>query len=188
MSIRPSPSSRAHLGETAAPLVDGELGHAARDAALAHLAGCARCRAEVDSQRRAKVRISGLTGPVPGADLLARLQAIGSDADRPPPRPSPPPRRPRLIGRRPLPARPPARRPAGGRSRLRYTVAGATSVVLLSVGMSLLGAGENDPGQRITPAVDRFAEEHAATTGEVPFTEPAVGAAVSVSFATSARP
>ena len=30
----------AHLGELAAALVDGELGHEARDRALAHLAGC----------------------------------------------------------------------------------------------------------------------------------------------------
>ena len=43
-----------HLGERVAALADGELAHPARERALAHLAPCDACRAEVDGQRRLK--------------------------------------------------------------------------------------------------------------------------------------
>jgi hypothetical protein len=64
------------LGETAAALVDGALDHDARDRALAHLARCATCRAEVDAQRRLKARLSTLGGPSCPTGLANRLAAI----------------------------------------------------------------------------------------------------------------
>lgn len=74
----PTPSSRRDpcLGETAAALVDGALDHDARDRALAHLARCPTCRAEVEAQRRLKARLSALGGPKCPTNLANRLTAI----------------------------------------------------------------------------------------------------------------
>lgn len=68
----------AHLGTELAALVDGELGHVARERVLRHLVRCAGCRAEVEAQRRLKARMLGLsdTAPAPAADLTARLCAV----------------------------------------------------------------------------------------------------------------
>ncbi|WP_349632444.1 anti-sigma factor family protein [Streptomyces lydicamycinicus] len=49
----PSPAEQ-HLGDRLAALVDGELGHDARERVLAHLATCGKCKAEADAQRRLK--------------------------------------------------------------------------------------------------------------------------------------
>ncbi|MFF9901752.1 anti-sigma factor family protein, partial [Streptomyces longispororuber] len=50
---RPTPVEQ-HLGDRLAALVDGELGHEARERVLAHLATCCKCKAEADAQRRLK--------------------------------------------------------------------------------------------------------------------------------------
>ncbi|GAA1706241.1 hypothetical protein GCM10009765_64610 [Fodinicola feengrottensis] len=71
-----SPASERHLGELAAAVTDGVLGHQARERALVHLAGCPACRAEVEAQRRLKLMLSGLGGPEAPMSLADRLRAI----------------------------------------------------------------------------------------------------------------
>jgi anti-sigma factor RsiW len=185
---RPS-SYRAHLDETAAALVDGELGHSAREAALAHLAHCQRCRAQVEEQRRTKAQLSRTTFPTMSDELTGRLRAIGSTpvAGRPAPPPATANRRPPSpAGRR----RPSGRQPWSGsrRSRTWAAATGVAASLVLGLGTAFVAGGAPSEGPAITPAVDRFAVEHAATTGGVSFPGSAVGAAVSASFAGSNAP
>ncbi|MCX2183570.1 zf-HC2 domain-containing protein [Streptomyces sp. SKN60] len=65
-----------HLGDRLAALVDGELGHDARERVLAHLATCARCKAEADAQRTLKSVFASSAPPAPSEGLLARLQGL----------------------------------------------------------------------------------------------------------------
>ncbi|MFJ3900922.1 anti-sigma factor family protein [Streptomyces sp. NPDC090025] len=65
-----------HLGDRLAALVDGELGHDARERVLAHLATCTRCKAEADAQRTLKSVFAAAAPPPPSAGLLARLQGL----------------------------------------------------------------------------------------------------------------
>ncbi|MFJ8693947.1 zf-HC2 domain-containing protein [Streptomyces roseolilacinus] len=76
---RPTPAEH-HLGDRLAALVDGELGHDARERVLAHLATCARCKAEADAQRRVKSFFAESAPPPPPAGLLARLQGLPGGA------------------------------------------------------------------------------------------------------------
>ncbi|GAB2590301.1 zf-HC2 domain-containing protein [Streptomyces capparidis] len=79
----PTPAEQ-HLGDRLAALVDGELGHDARERVLAHLATCDECRREADEQRRVKETLTAAAtaAPGPSAGLLARLQALpGVDRD-----------------------------------------------------------------------------------------------------------
>ncbi|MEU5839263.1 zf-HC2 domain-containing protein [Streptomyces diacarni] len=70
-----------HLGDRLAALVDGELGHDARERVLAHLATCEGCKAEADAQRRLKNVFSAAAPPPPSEGFLARLQGLpASDA------------------------------------------------------------------------------------------------------------
>lgn len=190
-----------HLGALAAAVVDCELGHDSRDRALAHLAGCLPCRAEVDTQRRIKARMATMDCHPAPATLAARLAAIADSAPAPAPAhpsasavfrrpvsalpPSAPPRSSR--GRRPLSTRPGIRPARGGRRpgrrRLGRTVAAGASAVLLGLGAALaLGGGAPSGGQFVDPSLDTLVAAHLATTGEVPLTDSAM-AAVSVSFA-----
>ncbi|OIK26466.1 zf-HC2 domain-containing protein [Streptomyces malaysiense] len=72
-----------HLGDRLSALVDGELGHDTRERVLAHLATCARCKAEADAQRALKSVFATAAPPPPSASLLARLQGLpgGGDGD-----------------------------------------------------------------------------------------------------------
>lgn len=189
----------AHLGEIAAALVDGELDHGAREAAFAHLAHCDRCRAEVDEQRRTKALLSELGRPPVPEGLDSRLRALGSAS---PPgtrspqlwasdRPSTPPP---AAGRRPPSVRG-LRRPAGlrprstaRRSRGRVALTGVAATLVIGLGTAFIAGGSPGDGRPVSPAVDRYAVEHAATTSGVSFPEAAVGAAVSASFAGSSAP
>ncbi|MEW1605017.1 zf-HC2 domain-containing protein [Streptomyces sp. NPDC093808] len=65
-----------HLGDRLAALVDGELGHDARERVLAHVATCAKCKTEVDEQRRLKNVFAAAAPPPPSESLLARLQGL----------------------------------------------------------------------------------------------------------------
>ncbi|HWU08015.1 MAG TPA: zf-HC2 domain-containing protein [Streptomyces sp.] len=82
----PTPADQ-HLGDRLAALVDGELKHDARERVLAHLATCARCKAEADSQRRLKSAFASSATPSPSEGFLARLQGLpggsGDGADGP---------------------------------------------------------------------------------------------------------
>ncbi|MEZ3177679.1 zf-HC2 domain-containing protein [Streptomyces pimonensis] len=70
-----------HLGDRLSALVDGELGHDARERVLAHVATCAKCRAEVDAQRRLKDVFAQAAPPPPSENLLARLQGLPAGGD-----------------------------------------------------------------------------------------------------------
>ncbi|MEU0134161.1 zf-HC2 domain-containing protein [Streptomyces sp. NPDC006296] len=72
-----------HLGDRLAALVDGELKHDARERVLAHLATCARCKAEADSQRRLKSAFATSAAPSPSEGFLARLQGLPGGGDGP---------------------------------------------------------------------------------------------------------
>ncbi|MFD6529965.1 zf-HC2 domain-containing protein [Streptomyces sp. NPDC060184] len=78
----PTPAEQ-HLGDRLAALVDGELKHDARERVLAHLATCARCKAEADAQRRVKSVFAQTAPPAPSEGFLARLQGLpgGTGAD-----------------------------------------------------------------------------------------------------------
>ncbi|MBC2875136.1 MULTISPECIES: zf-HC2 domain-containing protein [Streptomyces] len=65
-----------HLGDRLAALVDGELGHDARERVLAHLATCWTCKAEADAQRRLKSVFAEAAAPQLSEGLLARLQSL----------------------------------------------------------------------------------------------------------------
>ncbi|MEW2509631.1 zf-HC2 domain-containing protein [Streptomyces sp. NPDC046870] len=85
---RPKPVEEArlaeqHLGDRLSALVDGELGHETRERVLAHLATCARCKAEADAQRALKNVFAEAAPPPPSASFLARLQGLpgGGDPD-----------------------------------------------------------------------------------------------------------
>ncbi|WP_374227491.1 anti-sigma factor [Streptomyces sp. AC627_RSS907] len=56
--------------------MDGELGHDARERVLAHVATCAKCKAEVDAQRRLKNVFAEAAPPAPSESFLARLQGL----------------------------------------------------------------------------------------------------------------
>ncbi|WP_200305899.1 anti-sigma factor family protein [Streptomyces adelaidensis] len=79
---RPTPAEQ-HLGDRLSALVDGELGHEARDRVLAHLATCAKCKVEADEQRRLKNVFAEAAPPPPSESFLARLQMLpaGGDTD-----------------------------------------------------------------------------------------------------------
>ncbi|MFF2850847.1 anti-sigma factor family protein [Streptomyces sp. NPDC058001] len=79
---RPTPVEQ-HLGDRLAALVDGELGHDSRERVLAHLATCAKCKAEADAQRRLKNVFAEAAPPPPSESFLARLQGLpgGGDSD-----------------------------------------------------------------------------------------------------------
>jgi len=77
------PLAEQHLGDRLSALVDGELGHEARERVLAHLATCAKCKSEADEQRRLKNVFAEVAPPPPSESFLARLQGLpgGGDAD-----------------------------------------------------------------------------------------------------------
>jgi hypothetical protein len=82
---RPEPGegrlAEQHLGDRLAALVDGELGHESRDRVLAHLATCAKCKAEADAQRRLKNVFAQAAPPPPSESFLARLQGLPAGDD-----------------------------------------------------------------------------------------------------------
>ncbi|MER5966188.1 zf-HC2 domain-containing protein [Streptomyces sp. NPDC002057] len=69
-------SAEHHLGDRLAALVDGELGHDARERVLAHLATCPRCKAEADAQRTLKSVFASAAPPPLSEGFLARLQGL----------------------------------------------------------------------------------------------------------------
>ncbi|MFG2649136.1 anti-sigma factor family protein [Streptomyces sp. NPDC048436] len=79
-----------HLGDRLAALVDGELGHDARERCLAHLATCPKCKIEADAQRRLKSVFAEVAPPPPTESFLARLQGLPGGCSEPPSGPRPP--------------------------------------------------------------------------------------------------
>lgn len=150
-------------GETLSALVDGALSHDERDRVHAHLAGCDRCRAEVEVLRGLKVRLFGLAAatPPPPAGLEATLRSLAAPV---------PPRR-ALTGaavpvevRRPVTVRHPRRH-----RRLRRTSA-VGGIVALGLGAALLlgGGGDAPATTPVDPGSTAFVADFASTTGDAP--------------------
>ncbi|WP_079143777.1 anti-sigma factor family protein [Streptomyces luteocolor] len=81
---RPLADAEQHLGDRLAALVDGELGHDARERVLAHLATCPMCKTEADAQRRLKNVFAQAAPPPPTESFLARLQGLPAGGAEPP--------------------------------------------------------------------------------------------------------
>ena len=176
----------SHLGDRVAALVDGELDHAARERALAHVAHCADCRREVEAQRAVKERLSAAATPEPPPATLAMLRSLGAPGGPVPPRARTMPRGP-LVPTLPPPGRPaatwsgrtrrsPASRRPGGRPLARSTrlaTAGALGAAGLVLGAAL-AAGGSSPGTVVPPAAE-LSVEHSRTSTAVTVGDPGIG-------------
>jgi hypothetical protein len=94
----PDPSSRRRFSvvapdwgsdhltpEAVVALVDDELARRPHERALAHVADCPQCAAEVRAQRRARSALRSATCPSLPSSLLSSLCAIPQDTELPPP-------------------------------------------------------------------------------------------------------
>ena len=185
-----------HLGQRISALVDGELGHGARDRALSHIAHCATCHAVLEQERRVKDRIAAAAVPAASAELTARLRALAEPGEPMPPRDRRMPLAP-LVPTLP----PPGRRtgaggPAGRRDsrhpgasgsgrtarRARYAAVTAVAAFTLMVGTAFMAGGAPaQPGTPVLPPAAELSVEHAATTSGLPLRDPAFDA-VTASF------
>ena len=183
----------SHLGLRIAPLVDGELSHTDRERALAHLIGCEACRVEADEHRRLKQTLANLTAPRADAGRagrlmdMARLEAAAQQRapDAPAVGGSP---RPAAVFTAPPGTRTDARREPTGpathrrvRRRSRWMAGGGSVLVAGFTAVLALGAPPANPAV-VDPGQARFLVEHVATSNEVPFSSPPVGAAVTATY------
>ena len=165
-----------HLGDRLSALVDGELDGAERDKATAHLGRCEQCRSEAAALRDLKRQLRSLAAESPAvamheADMVRRLMSMTGT--------QPPRRRLRVLSRPARGLRPPvpgASRPGGfpgsrmSRRHGRYLALGAVTIVVgLGTAAFSAGGGSAAPGPRITPQMQLYSEEHAITTGDIPF-------------------
>ena len=179
-----------HLGERVTALVDGQLGHDDRDRALAHIAGCELCRADVELERQTKAALRRLPDVEPPPELVRKLLALAEPGG-----PLPPQRRSfpgtaapavgwRARDRRPGAGRPVdvavQRRPQGAprlsmpRGRVQLAAAGVLSAGALTLVLATLGGtAQSGPAPAIVPPMEQFTVEHARSTGSLPFVEPA---------------
>lgn len=180
-----SPASERHLGELAAAVTDGVLGHHARERALVHLAGCPQCRAEVDAQRQLKSLLSGLGGPEAPGSLADRLRAI---PDASPDNDDDPgygnyaglslPDVRMQASFRDVGASNRRRRPWGGpRSSRRNTViigaTGGFAAFAVSLGVVAI-AGAPEQAEMVRPPVTAYTVEHSRSAGLLPGGDPAL--------------
>jgi anti-sigma factor RsiW len=185
----------SHLGDLLSALVDGELDGAERDRVSAHLARCTQCHGEAAALRELKQQLRSLAAdPQHAGDAMTRrLLAVSELAASAGPSGLVRQRRHRTVSgaygktgaygkggtSRPGQGGLAAARPAGaggpGRSKRhrRYLVVGAMSIMVgLSTAAFSVGGTDPGTGPGINPPVQLYSEEHAITTGEVPFTEP----------------
>ena len=155
----------SHLGERVSALMDGELGHAERERALAHLTGCADCR----RSRRApalKSRLRSLDPPSVPVDLTMSLLRMSEPGGPLPPRVRPIPTMSYTLPSAPVDNRP--RRNAGlagpgraGRSRRAgYVAVGVASAAVALGTLFMVGGAESRPS---APPGREFANQHRAT-------------------------
>jgi anti-sigma factor RsiW len=184
----------SHLGDLLSALVDGELSGTDRDRASAHLARCEQCRDEAAALRELKGELRSL-GSAPldeteaDAAMTQRLLAISSLAAAAGPSGAVRQRRHRMVAAHaPLgprgstgpsgPGR--ASTPRPSRRNRRFLVVGAMSIVVtLGTAAFSMGGSDAAPGPRITPQYELYSEEHALTTGEVPYAGPPTGSGAS---------
>jgi anti-sigma factor RsiW len=158
------------LGDVAAALIDGELSHAGRERAHRHLAHCAGCRAEVDAERRLKLRLHGLAEvPVVGEPLAARLLAVASGDPTAPggalTASSPATRSTR--SRRRTSSGPPGGRPRNRSHPRRRTLGGAAFVALGLTAAFALGGPSEPPSTVVDPGTDAFVTEYVSTSSDL---------------------
>jgi anti-sigma factor RsiW len=203
----------SHLGDLLSAHVDSELDGAERDRVSAHLARCEQCRTEAATLRELKRQLGGLVGEAPAeADVTQRLLAA-AELTAATGLASPAGKAGKLRGHRVLtrPSHGSARvagsggvtgagghgpsgpgGPSGSRRprltrRRRYLMLGTVSIVMgLGTAAFTVGGGDPAPGPRIVPQVELFSEEHAITTGGVPFDGP--GPAMDPAMSTAASP
>lgn len=163
----------SHLGARLGALVDGELGHRARERALAHVAGCDACRAEVEAHRAVKDRVAGAPVPQAPADTISALLALAAPGGPLPPRSRAMPLGP-VVPDLPAPGRRAYARPAPRRSRL--VAAGAFTLVgvVLATAFVVGGAGGQKRGP-VVPPVAELSVEHSRTSTGVTVGDPAAG-------------
>jgi anti-sigma factor RsiW len=163
----------SHLGSLISALIDGELGGVELDRANAHLAGCAACQSEAAQLRELKRELRTL-GDLDGeAAITSRLLAmVGPGCPGVPGAPGAPGAPAGLVTARPLERRPGRR---ARRRRGRYAMWGAMSLVVVGVGAAAFGMGGSPSGNepQITPQLEVFDVQHAITSGDVPFADPA---------------
>ena len=155
----------SHLGHRLSALIDGELDGVERDRVLVHLARCEPCRSEAVALRTLKRRMNALGEAAADSALTRRLIGLaqpGSPAGGASPGAAPWSRRARRL----------TGRAAHGARELRpawYVTFGATAVVLVGVGTAafLAGGGADQPGPRVTPAVDTYMMQHDLMIGGV---------------------
>ena len=137
----------SHLGQRLSALIDGELNHAQRERALAHLARCEPCRREAAALRVLKQRMHALGEATANTALTDRLVALGARGQA----------------------------PGGiGLPRRRWPVRSFAVAVLAVAGLGvpaaafMAGGGQTEPGPGVTPAIDMFMTQHEFCTGEMP--------------------
>ena len=191
----------SHLGDLLSALVDGELSGAELDRANAHVAACGACRVEANALRRLKHELRSLAEVHDSADITRRLLALGGQDGQPDPGGPAAPVRARRLGRESGPRRrvraaaersmadPSPALPSGrltSRRRGRYVLWSTLSLVV-GIGTAAFGMGgsASPTGPQITPQLEVFDIQHAITSGDVPFADPAdVSARVPVVAAT----
>jgi anti-sigma factor RsiW len=192
----------SHLGDLLSALVDGELSGAELDRANAHVAACGACRVEANALRRLKHELRSLAEVSDCGDITKRLLALsGQDGQTGPGGPATPVQA-RPLGRErgqrhrtraagegavtgPYSAQPPRRLIT--RRRGRYVLWSTLSLVVVGIGTAAFGMGgsASPTGPQITPQLEVFDMQHAVTSGDVPFDDPAdVSARVPVVAAT----
>lgn len=182
-----------HLGDRISALVDGELGHEARDRALAHVAHCPECHELLDAERAVKEALSSAAGPLPPARVLASLQALAQPGSPLPPRARSMPQGPVVPdlpppGRGPRGRRVDSRGPyAGGPSRAgtarrtarraRYAAVGSLSVAGLVLGIAFAAGSPGPAVDTVVPPAAELSVQHTATTSGLTFGDPGLGVA-----------
>jgi anti-sigma factor RsiW len=152
----------SHLGDLLSGLVDGELSGAELDRANAHLAACGVCRTEANALRRLKHELHELAGACDTDGITRRLLAMtGPDG-----------RDGRCDHAALVPDRDQGREP-GERHRGRYVIWGTVSLVVVGIGAAAFGMGGGSTGPQITPQIEVFDVQHAITSGDVPYSDPA---------------
>ena len=193
----------SHLGELLSALVDGELSGAELDRANAHVAACGTCRVEANALRRLKHQLRELADVCDSDDITRRLLAMGGEDGRPGRgggQAAPvsarqlgrdQARRRRVaVGRRAMtdPYQATPSRRLIRRRRGRYMLWSTVSLVVVGIGTAAFGMGGNASGAggpQITPQLEVYDIQHAITSGDVPFDDPAdVSARVPVVAAT----
>jgi anti-sigma factor RsiW len=183
----------SHLGRRLSALIDGELSDAERDQAHTHLVSCEACRSEAAVLRTIKRRIHELGEAPADGDLTSRLMALeGLPALAPPRSRLPGAARARAAfsafsggavddgwDELPSPLGGGGLAPAGsvaasafarGHLHTRYLVVGAVAALAVGLGAASFAAGgeQHLPGPTVTPEVDSYNFQHAATFGELP--------------------